>query len=92
MHQMFHPDVMDARRESHDLLVGAYMREAYEAAAASMRKPEPIPLPFPERTKADFTPEHGRMGRCVCCAEKKFIPAMQHVCGGCFNELEEERV
>ena len=89
---MFHPDVMDARRESHDVRVGAYMREAYEAAAASMRKPDPIPLPFPERTARDFTPEHGRMGLCLCCSERRHIPEMQHVCKECFEELEEERV
>lgn len=91
MHQMFHPDVMDARRDSYELRVGAYMRAAYEAAAESMRKPDPIPLPFPERTKADFTPEHCRMGRCLCCAERKLIPAMMHVCESCFNETEAER-
>lgn len=94
MHQICHlfdPDLMDARRESHGLRVGAYMRAGYEAAAASMRKPEPIPLPFPERTEEDFTPEHGRMGLCLCCSEKKFIPAMMHVCDGCFNELDDER-
>lgn len=82
MHQMFHPDVMDAARDRMDSRQAEYMRAGYPQER----------LPFPERTRADFVGEHDRQGVCVCCGERTTIPAMMHVCRPCFNETEAERV
>lgn len=50
-----------------------------EAHRAGRESVEPIP-----DSVADCdAPESGRMGRCACCKERRFIPAGTHVCDDC---------